>query len=647
VRVVSDAPVAFHGGASWGDAGSYELVRGTVHFGLDPRAVANAPIVDLDKAAVDEDGLVPFDADMCILRPAGGAGARRLLFVVANRGNLGGVPLGSRPAAWGSSEIDPGDGLVLRRGWTVAWCGWQWDVLRQRGGLGLSAPQALDGGAPIAGQLRVEIHSAVRLADHALSDSSPLFAFADYPTADVDDPTAVLTVRDWQEGPRQTIQRARWRFAHDDEGTPVADDTHVWLEGGFEPYRFYELVYRTRICPIAGTGLAAMRDFVSFLRHGASGDGNPCADTIDHAVGFGVSQSARALRQLVYEGMNVDEAGRRVFDGVLAHIGGGRRGEFNHRYAQPSVTATAGFGFLPPFATDRADGGGLYARQRRIGGVPRTMFTNSSWEYWRGGAGLTHIDSDIDSDTDLTDPDDVRSYLFAGMDHVGDSVELKARLPLANRPNPIGPALLLRAAFVNIERWVCDDVAPPPSAVPRLSDATAVSRQDVLAAFPSVPGAGFPDPKVLPSINHIDLGPDAERGIGRWPIVEGDPYPMYVSSIDADGNEVAGVRVPELAVPLGTSTAWNPRTPVDGLPDVIFEFAGSWFPFAAAVDERDGTGDRRPSIVERYDGRDDYLARVRAAAEQLVTERFLLAEDVDLAVERAARLYDQVVATAT
>jgi hypothetical protein len=471
-----------------------------------------------------------------------------------------------------------------------------------------------------------------------------MFSFAAYPAADVDDPDAVLSVRDWPDGPRQVIERSRWRFARDDgSGRPAADDTHVWMEGGFEADRFYEVVYRTRACPVVGTGLLAVRDFVSHLRHTGTSVGNPCGPAVDHTIAYGASQSARLLRQLLFEGANVDELGRRVFDGVLAHIGGGRRGEFNHRFAQPSVTSTAGFGHLPPFATDDdgSPAGGLYDRQRAIGGVPRTIFTNSSWEYWRGDAALSHLG--VDGSRDLPEADDTRLYLLSAIDHIGDIPYIKDAVPVANTPNPLDASLLLRAAFVNLERWVCDDVAPPPSIVPRLSDCSAVRRAAVLRRFEAIPKAELPDPGVLHTARTLDLGPDADVGIGRWPVRLGEAYPDLVSEVDDDGNEIAGVRLPELAVPLGTHTAWNPQRTQGDRPAVMCEFVGSFFPFAATAAEREETGDPRLSVQERYGDREDYLARVRAAADALVAANLMLAEDVGTEVARAARRWSDVV----
>ena len=152
-----------------------------------------------------------------------------------------------------------------------------------------------------------------------------------------------MTVQAFPDGPRTPIDRGRWRFAREkSDGAVEADDRHVWIEGGFDPGRIYTVVFRTHRCPVVGVGLAAFRDFASFLRNNAVVGENPVAGAIDHAYAFGVSQSGRFLRTLLYHGMNVDEAGRRVFDGVHAHIAGARRGDFNVRYAMPSTEGATG-----------------------------------------------------------------------------------------------------------------------------------------------------------------------------------------------------------------------------------------------------------------------------------------------------------------
>lgn len=628
----------YAGGATWGEHGPYEIIRGVVRFAVDPDNAANTRITDL--ALVESsDGLARSEADFCIIRPAAMAGARKLIYVVPNRGLTGSLPFSTGlTQTWGdTTHIDPGDGFLLTRGWTIAWCGWQWDVRRDIGGMGFAAPEATRQGKPIEGQLRVEMRSDAPFADHALSDSSLMFTFENYPTADIDDATAVLSVRDSIDGPRTIIDRERWRFARvTDEGV-VADAEHVWLDTGFEPFRFYELVYRTNRCPVVGAGLLAIRDFVSFLRTAGAQDGNPCAGTVDHTIGFGVSQSGRVLRQFLLEGCNVDESGRQVFDGVFAHIGGGRTGEFNHRYAQPSVTSTPGFGNLGPF-TSVASGPGLFDRQRALGSAPKTFFVNTAWEYWRGDAALVHIDHDVARDA--ADVDGVRAYLLAGIDHIGSAALMKSAMAVANPVNDLDAALPTRALFEHLQAWVTDGVEPPASEVPRLADATAVERRHVLARVRSIPQMRLPDLDVIHSEHVVDLGPDVDAGVGRWPLTLGARLPAWVSAVDDDGNEIAGIRVPELAAPIATYTGWNPRRPVAGLPDVLYEFVGSRIGFARTSTERAASGDPRPSIDERYRDRDDYARKALAAADDLVTRGFLLPGDRDAAVSRAIASYD-------
>lgn len=579
----------------------YEWVTATAAFAVDPDHRANAGIVDLELAPRGDDGLVRFDADVRILRPAG-RGSGNLLFVVANRGLLGAMPFSLR-AGEDFADIavpSPGDGFLLDRGWTIAWCGWQWDITRGPARLGLTAPEA----AVEPGWMRVEWRADKASDDHPLSDTMPgtggLFQFADYPTADLDDPSAVLTVRTAPDGPETHIDRATWRFT---------DATHVALDGGFRPFHWYRLVYRSTRTPVVGCGLLAIRDFVSHLRAGPG---------VEHTFGYGVSQSGRLLRQFLWDGLNVDESGGQVFDGVFSRIASGARGEFNHRYAQPSVTQVSGFGNMPPF-----DSTGLLSRQRARGGVPKVMFTNSASEYWRGDGALVHVDPVTGAD--LPEDDDVRAYLVAGSDHFGTS-RFKAVLPAANPVHRCDPTPVLRALLVALQAWVRDGAAPPASRVPRREDGTAVDRATVLKSFPH---AARPDPAALPVARRVDLGPEADAGVGRWPVRLGAPLVDLVSAVDDDGNEIAGVRLPAVALPAAAYTGWNPRRPVDGLPDVLYERLGSKVALPPG----------RPPVTERFATRADYATALRAVAAELVAQRLLLAQDVEVVVTAALTQY--------
>jgi hypothetical protein len=648
LEIQSRAP--YVGGRAFGDAGAYERIDGVLHFAVEPEHEANRAIVDLDRALRDADGRVRFRADFCLLQPVDPArGSRRLLYEVLNRGRKGATRMFNHapPEATPSVAIDPGDGFLLRRGWTLAWCGWQWDVIASDALLGLEAPEALaivgDRAVPIEGQVQVTFQPNEASPDHLLADR----VHQPYPAADLNDREATLSVADWRGGPSTPLPRESWRFAQDGPDGPAASDTHVWLAGGFEAGKVYTVVYRTRRSPVVGAGLLAMRDCVAWLRHGGEEAGNPAAGRIDHTFAYGMSQSGRFLRHYLYHGLNLDESGRRVFDGINIHVAGARRGEFNHRYAQPSQQHTPNLGHLAPFADDPgADGPGLLDRQRLLGGVPKIIATNTSAEYWRGDCGLLHIDAR--SKEDLPDSAETRTYLLGSTQHGLGTLPLTQHNPndgaRGQHPfNAVDYAPLMRAALVNLDAWVTAGVEPPPSVVPRLADGTAIHHEQVFDAYRALPGATIPNTDILPRLRRYDLGPEAAQGVGRYPATVGEPYPAFVSAVDADGNELGGLRMPDVAVPIATYTGWNPRHPATGGPGQIIPMQGSTLPFARTLAEREASGDRRLSVAERYRGRDDYLARVRAAAEELVAQRYLLAEDVNLAVELAAERYDALV----
>jgi hypothetical protein len=631
----------YEDGRSWGDAGPYQVVRGTVTFALDPLAAANQRITDIQFAERGLDGLVRAEADFCLLRPKNRDLANGgLFFSVANRGNVT-LPFGLGPApdlvSLPAGTIPSSESLLLYGGWTVAWCGWQFDLTRGPRQLAISVPQALQDGKPIEGDFRIDLRCTADSRSLRLLDGTAIMAGRTrpvYPPAGLEQPGATLSVRESPDGPRTVISRERWAFAHEVEGTVEPDDAHVWYADGFKGGEIYELVYRTAHCPVAGIGMAATRDFVSYLRQPGTDPALGVA-RIDRVLGMGVSQTGRFLRQYLHDGFNVDEAGRQIFDGLFIHIAGGRTGEFNHRYAQPNEALSAGFADIPPRAWD-APGGGLLDRQRSLGGVPKIFWVNSGWEYWRGDASLTH--TTVDGIADIANPENVRSYLMAGLDHLGANTAMARLLGIANEPTGVDPSPLLRALFANFDGWVSRGIEPPASRVPRVSDGTAVAPERILEAAAAIPGAHLPDAEALPKVREVDLGPDAEHGLGRWPATYGTTFQTLVSAVDADCNEVAGVHMPEQQVPVATLTGWNTQRNYARLRP-LSQMPGSRLPFARTAEERAATGDPRPSIAERYRDRDDYRQRIAAATDALIAERFILPQDREFAIESAMRGY--------
>jgi len=423
----------------------------------------------------------------------------------------------------------------------------------------------------------------------------------------------------------------------------------VEMPAGFEPGKLYEFVYEGKDPVIAGTGLAAVRDWISYLKYG--GDPGALADAHDHirrAIGFGISQSGRFLRDFVYEGFNADEKGRKVFDGVWADVAGAGRGSFNFRYAQPSRDGcpflnvfypTDVFPFTDTPERDPATGreGSLLARARAARVAPRLFLTNNSYEYWGRAAALIHVTADGRRDAALAP--DTRLYFTAGVQHFPRSLPLE-RQGTRYLVNPVDHRPIQRALLAAMQAWLKDGTEPPPSRYPRLSE-NQLTALDGLK-FPRLEDVAVPrHPRLA---RRLDFGPQfaAAGVIMREPPEVRGAFPLLVPQVDEDGIDLGGIRLPEVAVPLATLTGWNLRAPERGAPEEMTEFFGSIFPFARTAADRERSGDTRRSIAERYAGREEYLGQARAAAARLVAERFLLPGDVEFAVERAARLWDAV-----
>ena len=644
LEITSRGPIA--GGRPFGESGPYEYIQGALHFAVDPLHPGSRRIADIDLASKGADGLVHFSGDFYLLKPVEPIPGGRLLYEVNNRGKKlvpGQFNWATRPSGPGP-DIEVGDGFLMRRGFSVAWCGWQVDV-PPGAGMSMVVPEARDAvGAPISGQTFVQYQPTRLVQTMLLSDR----AHRPWPARDLNDPYAVLTVQEHPGAPARTIDRSQWQFARVDNGKVVPDPCYAHLSGGFQPGNVYEVTYNALGAPLVGLSFLATRDCVSFLRYGGANEGNPCSGSLQYAYGFGASMSGRYLREMLYWGINEDEQGRMVFDGVHAHTGSARRGEFNIRLGQPSANVSRAPGNTFPFAyTTQEDP--LTAQKDGLldalppGRVPKIIATNSGVEYWWSGASLTH--TDVSGTQDVDPPPSVRIYYLSGTHHqVGklpltdtDETGFRTQYP----QNTVDYTPIMRAALVNLDRWVREGAAPPPSQYPRIGDGSGVRRESLEAAFRSIPGVQLPN--ALPQRTRLDYGQDMEKGVPRFPPKEGEPYGTVVSAVDADGNEVAGVRLPDLRAPLATYTGWNLRHPdVGGAGHQVVSgpLLGSTHLFPRTAEERAAAGDPRPAIDERYASREDYLAKVRQAAEELVKEGYLLAEDLATVVEQAGQRYD-------
>lgn len=610
-------------GRAFGAVGPYEELKGRLHFTVDPAHAANRAITDLALAPRDAGGRVGVAADVSLLLPVERVKASgRVLIDVVNRGHTVSVPNfnhATRPTLVPGADPDPpldtGDGWLMRHGWMVLSCGWQSDLPPDVPGLlRLHAPEALAaGGRRLTGRVYVQLQAPVDVDAFMLSDRG----HEPYDAADLAQPDAVLVVRDQLDGEVTVIPREQWRFR---------DRRHIELDGGFTRGRIYQCVYTAVGAKVLGLGMAALRDAAAWMKYGGASEGHPAPGAVHRAHGYGRSQTGRLLRTLVHHDVNADEAGRRAFDGLIANVAGAMLGEFNDRFGQNSKDRPSMMDRLEP--THVEPRGGL-----------KVFYTNTSFEYHRGDASLIHTDHAGMRDEEPGPG--VRVYHFTGTEHgtglwpPTDTTTVAADprgWPERSRHirSVVNYGRLLRALLVHLDRWTADGTVPPPSRVPRIADGTAVDPSDPGKFFERIPGARYP-------IHHDR---PQRRDFTTLPPKEGPTYGTRVSAVDDDGNERAGIPVPEVTVPLATHTGWNLRHPDIGGADQMLYFAGATLPFAKTRGEREKAGDPRPSIAERYRSRDDYLARVREAATALAAAGYLLDEDIDTSLVHAGRFWD-------
>lgn len=590
---------------------NYERITGKVYFAVDPKLAANRIIADIDLAPRNAQGLVEFSADLEVLRPKG-KGNGTALVEISNRGGKGLVNMFDMPSTRAATDF--GDPLLFDQGFTLVWIGWEFDV--PDGAIKLYAP-VIKG---ITGVVRSEITVDRPATSQSLGDRSQI------PYAVADAASATLTVRDAPNGPRATIPRDQWKFD--------AALTHV--EYSFAPGRIYEVVYTAKDPAVVGLGPAAIRDYVSYIKKQGE---------VDRAIGFGVSQSGRFLRTFLYYGFNAGEDGKRVFDGVWAHVAGAGRGSFDHRFAQPSRDGHPRLNLLYPsdifpFTDDPETDAGItdsiLERARKDGVAPKIFYSNGAYEYWGRAASLIHISPD--GKKDVPPAPGTRIFFIAGAQHGANAPPTKT--VTQNRANPEDYRFAMRALLLDMNAWVTTGAAPPDSRIPRIGKDELVAPSAL--NFPKIPGIALPKEPYLAW--HLDFGPEFRtKGIVAYdPPKVGAAFPILVPQVNADGNETEGIRLPEQMVPLATYTGWNLRDPKIGAPDVLYNMTGSFIPFARTKAERETLGDPRLSIEERYASKDAYLAQVTQAAEALVGERLLLKEDVGPVVAKASARWDLV-----
>jgi hypothetical protein len=606
-------------GRSFGNVGTYERITARATFALNPADDRNAVSTDLALAPRNADGKVEATADVVILRPTDPTHANgTLLLDVPNRGRKLAPQLFDDSAQPGANNADKaedaGIGFLHRQGFTMVWVGWQGDIPSKPGQLAMSAPVIKN----ISGPAREEV-----IFDNT---TNPARATLTWPATD---PANLnVTVRAAWADARQTPPGLSAKLV--DPNT-----VEITRPDGFDAGALYEITYTARDPVPLGMGYAAVRDVVSFLRHDET-QANPLLDglhpSVSRAIGFGVSQSGRFLRDFLYLGFNEDLQGRTVFDGLMPHVAGTRRMATNVRFGQPGrnprhMQDPAWQADLFPFTyaslSDPYSGktDGLLRRCSLSATCPKVMQTDSEHEWWASHASLLVTDL---AGNHLDLPDNVRAYMIAGTPHFAEASDvMKKGLPAMSLPqNPMHAGGPMRALLTDLNAWISDGTRPPASRVPMRAHGTLVAAQGAVPTdIPGLPYAGihtlaaFSDQSVLPP-----------KEIGR--------YPVFVPKADDDGMAIAGIRQLALAVPRATYSAWNPRAQGFG-PTALYPLQGAVVPFAPTEAARKEVRDPRLSIAERYADDGAYVAAVKREAARQVAERILLPEDAERAVEAA------------
>jgi hypothetical protein len=603
-------------------AGGYALLEGHFRGSLDPGDKRNAGVNDIGIAPRNASGKVEYSATFAIARPTG-AMSGVLVYDVPNRGK-------GAAQAIGDGHVD-----------VVS--GWQGDVEDGPGVQSINVPSArIDGPAYVrfmnmpAGTSTMPVkggpqgNQGGRGFDVATAAGARLYTGAsdDRPTEQVE------------------VPKSDWAFA--DCGTTAfpgkPDLTKLCIKGGFNPALAYTLAFTARNPKVFGIGFAATRDLVAFLRYDAS-SANPLAGKLRWAIGRGVSQSGNFLRAFVNLGFNTAENGKIVFEG-LNPIVAMRMNSMSYRFASPGglvglyEIGNDGTNWWSDY-DDVARGQGrhgLLDRCRLDNHCPRITEIMGSAEFWDLRASTNYVGTDAKADIPL--PPNVRRYYNAGVNHNGGRGGFDLVTPpiaaceLASNPNPSSDTN--RAIFTALVDWVTKGTEPPPSKYPTLAAGDLITTGVYDKVFPKVPGV--PRPQYSP-LYQYDLGvsfnyPDMTGAMSVTPPKVIKTIPQLMPRIDADGNELDGIRSPLISAPLGSYVGWN--VAASG-----FEKGrtcgniGGYIPFAATRAERLAKGDPRPSLEERYPSHAAYVAKVKAQADALVAARYMLPADAARIVAEA------------
>ena len=628
----------YQNGKKFGEIGTYEEIKGTVHFEVDPKNLLNQVITDIEYAQKTPDGRIAFSCDLLLLVPSDKSKINgSLIYEFNNRGTML-LPY-----------VDATNHVLFKRGFVFLSTGWIGELLPNDQKLKLYAPVAKLAGQEIKGLVRQEIigqkgkkRMSVNGPDHGA-----------YEPTGKGYKNATLTRRFREADPRIIIDPGRfyletsWAdYTCERNGLPRVD---LIMEDSFEADYIYELIYEARNPIVQGLGFAGIRDIISFFRYQMTED-NPLSDwkkepLIRHVVNFGISQSGRAIRMFIYQGFNEDEEGRIVFDGAMPLVAGAGMGFFNHRFASPTRFSTQRESHLYPTdvfpftyaltndpLTGRRDG--LLEKAEKKGLAPKIMHIQSSAEYWHRAAALSHTDPSGKADAPI--PENVRIYSITGQHGSGNGISSGKKVGnLAINHTYYNP--IIRALILAMDSWIKDNKTPPPSVYPNLKDKTLANWSAKDCQWSPIPGITFP--KVIQQAFVADYGEafESTRFITRHPPIIKHTYPVKIPVVDADNNEKGLLKMPAVACPTGTYTGWNLRTYPAHTTGDLLRLAGGYIPFARTKKERLQSGDPRLSIEERYPDFGTYFSQYKEKALELVEKGYLLEEELSDILELAVK----------
>ncbi len=643
-------------GTSFGSVGQYERIQGTITGEVDPTNPQNAVITDIANAPRNSHGMVGYTSDFQIIRPVDLAkGNHRVLFDLPNRG----VPYALNLFNNGSGNFkgaagNPGNGFLMTQGYTLVQVAWD-----------IAAPQTASTFAvnfPIAMHPDGSAITGIVLEEFVIDKSgTPASMPLTYAAATADKSQATLTVRENYEDTPIVISPGGWDYANAALTSVKLTSGAFGGSGSFGPTALYEFTYTAKNPVIAGLGFAVLRDFSSFLRNAQNDDigtANPVAGDVQSIYTSCFSQPCRMMHDFVLLGFNEAEylhnkngkggAGNqheKVFDGVLNWVGGGNGIYMNYRFALTAKTHRQHIGrWYPEFQFPWANHithdpitqqtAGRLVACSRTHTCPEIIELNSENEYWAKGGSLLTTDTE-GNDLQLNNTPNVRYYLMSSLPHVAATAAGICQQP----QNPLTAGPVLRALLVDMDEWVTGGTPPPDNRVPQRDDGTLVpSLPQSGVGFPGIPGVNYTG--ILHAGDLFDYGQQFDAGILSLlpPVDRGTPYPVFVPKTDDDGNNIAGIRLPEVSVPLATYTGWALRASASGNPVPIIDGCdayGQKIPFRKTMTDRLAAGDPRLSLQERYADHATYVNLVTQAARQLQAQRLLLDMDVQAYIAAA------------